>query len=137
MRSSYIKIYIHLIWSTKNREPLISENIEPNIYEIIGMKAKKYNSDLLMIGSTLDHIHVLVKISTRTMISEMVREFKGATSYFINQRGGTLYWQDGYGAISISMSAIDKVKKYILNQKIHHAAKEVIEQLEIFETNEK
>lgn len=136
MRTSYSQIYIHLIWSTKKWEPLINENIESDIYKIFDMKAKKYNSNIIKVGNTLDHIHVLVKISTRTVISEMVREFKGATSYFINQNGGNLYWQDGYGAVSISLLAVDTVRKYVENQKKKHVAKEIIEQLEIIEANE-
>jgi putative transposase len=133
MKRSYCHIYLHLIWSTKNWEPLINETMERDIYEIFDAKAKKHNSGIIAIGNTNDHIHVLVRISSRTVISEMIREFKGSTSYFINQNGGSLYWQDGYGVVSVSLSAVDTVKNYVENQKTKHAAKEIVKQLEMVE----
>jgi putative transposase len=112
---------------------MINEDMEPDIHEIFKVKAQKHNSEIIAIGNTNDHIHTLVKISTQTVISEMIREFKGSSSYFINQNRGKLYWQDGYGVLSVSLSAVDTVKKYVENQKTHHMARKIMKQLETVE----
>ena len=86
---------------------------------------------MIEIGNGYDHIYVLIKISVKTVISEIIKEFKGSTSYFINNRNkGTLYWQDGYGVVSVSILAVKTVQKYIQNQKTRHINNETIEDLE-------
>jgi len=136
MGHTYSQIFLHIVWGTKDRNPLIVEEIEKDIQAIIRTKAKEHNSEVLAIGNTYDHVHVLIKISTKTLISKMVSEFKGCTSYFINHNSkNILYWQNGYGILSVSMLAIDTVKKYVENQKIKHELKEIIEQLEIVGEN--
>ena len=75
-----------------------------------------------------------MRITPTTVIAEMIREFKGSTSYFINQRmGKTLYWQDGYGVLSVSLSVVETVKKYVENQKTKHSLKETVEEFEMIE----
>ena len=134
MKRSYCQIYIHLIWTTKNREPWITEPMERDIYELIKLKAHKYESEIIAIGNTYDHIHVLTKVSPKIAIMEMIREFKGSSSYFINNRaGGILYWQDGYGVLSVSPSAVNTVKNYVENQKIRHESKKTLERFEVVE----
>ena len=132
MGHTYSQIYLHIVWGTKDRNPLIVEQIEKDIYAIIHTKAKEHDAEIIAIGNTYDHIHVFIKISTKTLISKMVSEFKGSTSYFINHNSkNTLYWQNGYGILSISLPAIDTVKRYVENQKNKHKLKETVEQLEI------
>jgi len=131
MSHTYSQIYLHIVWSTKNREKLIKEEIEEDIKQIIKTKAKKYNSEVIAIGNTFDHIHVLIKISTKTVISEMIRELKGSTSYFVNNSGrGNLFWQNGYGVLSVSLPAVETVEKYVQNQKNKHLSNDTIEYLE-------
>jgi putative transposase len=134
MKRSYCQIYIHVIWTIKNRELWIVEPMERDIYELINLKAQKYESEIIAIGNTNEHIHVLIKVSPKILITEMIREFKGSSSYFINNRaGGILYWQDGYGILSVSPSAVNTVKKYVENQKIRHKLKKTIDRFEIIE----
>ncbi len=121
MRRSYYELYIHVVWSTKNTLPLITESVEKNIQDIVKAKCRKFDTELIAIGNVEDHIHLLLSINPNIKISELVGEIKGATSYFINrQNSGSLHWQDGYGALSVSKSALKAVKKYIENQKEHH-----------------
>ena len=110
---------------------MINEKVEKKIVDAINEKALQNNCKIIAIGNTEDHIHVLVKISTTTVISNMVKDFKATSSYFVNQRSNeNLYWQDGYGVLSISMAAVDKVKNYIENQKQKHSSNEINEYLE-------
>ena len=136
MGHTYSQIYLHIVWGTKDRNALIVEQIEKDIYAIIHAKAKEHNSEILAIGNVLDHIHVLVKIPTNTLISKMVSEFKGSTSYFINHNStNSLYWQNGYGILSVSLPAIDTVKRYVENQKNKHKLNKTLDELEILVQN--
>ncbi|HCT64572.1 MAG TPA: IS200/IS605 family transposase [Lachnospiraceae bacterium] len=136
MRQSYFELYIHVIWVTKNRELLINEKTEKSIYTIIKDKCKKFKVDLIAVGNISDHIHLLISINPSIKIAEFMAEIKGMTSHFVNHDlKGTLYWQDGYGVLSISKSGLDFVKKYIENQKEYHNNKkrlvEILERTEI------
>ena len=124
MRRSYYEIYIHVIWRTKNSEPMINPNVVLNIQNIFQAKCQKFDIQLIAIGNTEDHIHVLLSMNPTVRLSEFIAEVKGATSYFVNQQTkDSLYWQDGYGAVSVSKSALNTVKRYVENQKEHHALK--------------
>lgn len=122
MRRSYFEIYIHLIWATKNREDMINERMEASIRTIIYEKAKKHNAEIIETGNTNNHVHVLVSVSPNTILSDMVKEIKATTSYFVNHNlRECLYWQDGYGALSVSKKDVENVKRYIKFQRKHHA----------------
>jgi REP element-mobilizing transposase RayT len=129
---SYFELYIHLIWAVKNREPWLTTDIEQSVMDIIKMKAESQRAKVIAIGNTIDHIHVLVSIHPDTVISTMLKEMKTASSYFVNHNlEKVLYWQDGYGALSVSKKGLEKVHDYVENQKTHHARKTI---LELFET---
>lgn len=129
-RSKY-QIYIHLIWATKKREPFITFELEPIIQNIIYEKCRKFNLEVLAIGNTADHIHLLLSVNPNIRITEFVAEAKGTTSYYINHEAGKLfYWQDGYGCFSIGRSELKQVKEYILNQQKHHYEKTIHNDLE-------
>ena len=69
----------------------------------------------------MDHIHLLLSINPNTNIAILVKEIKGTTSYFINHKTqDILYWQDGYGVMSVSKSRLEVIKRYVENQKKHH-----------------
>ena len=136
MRQSYFELYIHITWATKNRELLITEKTEKSIHAIIKDKCKKFKVDLIAVGNIADHVHLLVSINPSVKITEFIAEIKGTTSHFVNHElKETLYWQDGYGALSISKSGLSFVKRYVENQKEHHNNKkdlvEILEKIEI------
>lgn len=127
MRNTYYEIYVHVVWSVKNREQMIKEDVERTLDSVIEAKVQSNKASILAIGSTMDHVHLLLSISPETNISVLVKEIKGTTSFYINHKTeGNLYWQDGYGALSVSKSGLDVVKKYIKNQKEHHEFKKGI-----------
>lgn len=131
MPGSYFELYIHLIWTVKNREPWLTEDIEQSIADIIKMKAESQKAKVIAIGNTIDHIHVLVSIHPDTVISTMIKEMKATSSYFVNHNlGKALYWQEGYGALSVSKKGVEKVRDYVMNQKKHHTQKTIVELFE-------
>lgn len=135
MNRSYYELFIHIVWSTKNRHPLIHKTIEDDIRKIIKAKCLKFNTQIIAIGNTEDHLHLLVSINPNIKLAELIGEVKGSTSHFINQQTDkTLYWQDGYGALSVSKSGLEYVKRYVENQKKHHGTKQDL--VEILERNE-
>jgi putative transposase len=120
---SFIRIWVHLIWSTKYREPLIS----PNLQYRIGIFLKKYASEKEIFLDTIngynDHIHCLVSMSSTQTASGIVKLLKGASSRWINEQrfiDGSFNWQNEYCAISVSESNLIRVRQYIKNQKKHH-----------------
>lgn len=123
MRRSYYEIYLHLIWRTKNSEPYLSPDVEREVCNIIQAKCKKFDTALLALGNTEDHIHI--SINPKIKISDFIAEIKGASSYYINKETSfTLYWQDGYGCLSIDKSSLTRVVTYVLKQKKHHSLKQ-------------
>ena len=97
------------------------EDVETRIKEIIKEKVSRHKSEIIALENTEDQVQLLLAISPESKISELVKEIKGSSSYCINQKsGGNLYWQDGYGILSVSKSGLDVVKRYVQNQKEHH-----------------
>ncbi len=132
MRRSYYELYIHIVWTTKNREPLINKMIEEDVYKINKAKCLKFDTQIIAIGNTENHLHLLASINPNIKLAELIGGMKGSSSHFINQQTDDgLYWQDGYGALSVSKSGLRFVKQYVENQKEHHRVqKELLEILE-------
>jgi putative transposase len=123
--STFTNLRVHFIWSTKNREPLIREDFQADLYAYIGGILRERKHVLLSAGGIADHIHLLVGMHPQQSISDLVRDVKSNSSIWIheNQTGlGGFAWQSGYGAFSVSQSAVSQVSHYIDNQKEHHGA---------------
>lgn len=100
---------------------MINQEVENVLYDILKEKVSKHKAQMIAWGSTTDHIHILLSISPETCIAMLVKEIKGASSFFINHKTkGNLYWQDGYGVLSVSKSGIETVRQYVEKQKEHH-----------------
>jgi REP element-mobilizing transposase RayT len=121
MPQSLSAVYIHLIWSTKDRAPLIPDPITLDLYSYIGGIARNEKCVSLATGGMPDHIHLLVCLSRETAIAELVRTMKAASSKWMHDHGHhDFQWQAGYGAFSVSRSNLDEVRAYIARQKEHH-----------------
>lgn len=123
MSHSYIKIWIHAVWSTKERLPIIKPEIETVIFAFISNQFKESGCPVRIINGMPDHIHCLFLLNPQKSISEVIKQIKGSSSHFINKENlikEKFSWQTGYSAFSVSESAVDKVYKYITNQKQHH-----------------
>jgi putative transposase len=131
----HIKIWIHLIWSTKNRERIISKELKPKLLEHIRENAKSKKIFIDFINCVEDHIHLIISLGNDQTISKLVQLVKGETSNWVNKNKlvqGHFQWQDEYIAISISESIIDKVRDYIKNQEEHHRKKSFAEEYDEF-----
>lgn len=126
MGQSLVKNYIHIIFSTKLRVPLILESIENELYSYIGGICKQLECYPVKIGGYIDHIHILCLLSKKIPLMKLLEEIKAHSSKWIKTKDDTLkkfYWQNGYGAFSVNPYKIDKVVEYIENQKEHHRKK--------------
>ena len=123
MPQSLSSILIHLIFSTKNREPFLSPEIEAELYPYIASIFKVMKSPALIIDGASDHVHTLFSLSRVVTIADLVEEVKTESSKWIKTKGRefqNFHWQNGYGAFSISQSQVSTVKRYIRRQKEHH-----------------
>ena len=123
MSQSFVQIYVHIVFHTKDNVDMIREAIENELYSYLGGILKNYKSNPLQIGGTSDHIHILCTLQKTIAPADLVEEIKKSSSKWIKTKGAhysNFYWQDGYGGFSVSNSGVDTVKRYILNQKKYH-----------------
>lgn len=122
-----VKIYIHFVWSTKNRIPFLNTTIlRQQVWEHIKSNAKKKNIFIDCINGYAEHCHCLVSLSLDQNLKTIMQLIKGESSFWINKESLTkqkFEWQDEYFAVSVSESVVEKVRAYIKNQEAHHAVK--------------
>ena len=126
MPHSYHSIWIHAIWSTKNRKPFIQPNIEQKIHNYMREQFKKSGCPVRIINGMPDHVHCLFLLNPKKSLTDVIKQVKGSTSHWINQKDliqQKFSWQSGCASYSVSESVRDKVYKYIENQKEHHKHK--------------
>jgi REP element-mobilizing transposase RayT len=123
MPQSLSSVLIHLIFSTKNREPFINDAVERDLHRYMAKIFRSLKSPSLTIDGTTDHIHVLFSLSRIITIADLVQEVKTDSSKWIKTQGSefrNFHWQKGYGAFSIGQSQVPTLKRYIARQKLHH-----------------
>ena len=120
MPQSLVKILVHIVFSTKDRQRLIPPDLEAQLFGYIGGIIKNNGGRLIIAGGTTDHIHILVSIG-RIDIGELTGDIKRESSKWMKKnRVGNFYWQRGYGAFSVGQSQVPAVSRYIRDQKKHH-----------------
>src|SRR5207253_8015109 len=120
MAQTLVSLTVHVIFSTKNREPFITPEIEPELFAYVGGILKNHESRLLDADGTADHIHLLVSQSKNVSLSSLMKDVKKDSFSWIKTKGSefrAFHWQDGYRAFSVGKSDIPELKKYILS---HH-----------------
>jgi putative transposase len=123
MAQSYTNLIYHLVFSTKNREPIIVEPMKSRLYDYIGGTIRKLGGISLAINGMEDHVHVLTKLRADKSVSDVLRDLKANSSGWMHEvfpEMKDFSWQNGYGAFTVSVSQVDKVKMYIANQEKHH-----------------
>lgn len=126
MGQSLVKNYVHITFSTKNRVPLISEEVENELYSYIGGICKKLECSPIKIGGFYDHVHIFTSLSKKISLMILLEKVKANSSKWIKSKGDSFskfYWQNGYGAFSVNPHEIDKVISYIEKPKEHHKKK--------------
>jgi REP element-mobilizing transposase RayT len=117
----YVSNHVHIVFSTKKREPSIPEKIRTKLWAYMAGIATNHGMHALAIGGIEDHIHALIALPAAMSISKAVQVLKANSSRWINEALQTRFeWQEGYFACSVSRSQIPRVSKYIANQREHH-----------------
>ena len=133
MRAPYTQLYLHLIWATWDRLPLITEEIEVRLYAAIAAKCHELKCVPLAIGGTADHVHLLVQLHTTVTVATLAKEVKGASSHLMTHEiapGQFFKWQGAYGAFTLRKTDVPAVQVYIEKQKTHHAGQNLWEEWE-------
>ena len=123
MPQSLSSVLIHLVFSTKNREPFITPAIESELHPYMAKIFRALKSPALAIDGTADHVHILFSLGRVMKISDLVEEVKTGSSKWIKTKAPAFrnfHWQKGYGAFSIGQSNVAALKRYIHGQKQHH-----------------
>ena len=117
MAHTYATNFIHCIFSTKERKPILVADRMPTLYAYLGGIAQGEGFCLIAAGGTANHVHLLITLPPRIPLATALQKLKGSSSHWM---GSGFSWQEGYGAFSVSPSQIPVVKRYIQNQEKHH-----------------
>jgi len=131
----YVRIWVHLIWSTKDRVPTLGVGLRQTVFSHIMENARKKDIYLDTINGVADHVHTLISLGSDQTIAKVAQLLKGESSHWVNQENLSkikFEWQDEYIAISVSDSMIDTVRDYIRNQEEHHRKKTFAEEYDEF-----
>jgi putative transposase len=123
MPQSLARILIHLIFSAKNRQPLLRDDLRPELHKYIAAILKALDSPPISIASTSDHVHILFSLSKNRPLIAVIEEVKKRSSKWMKTKGpafSRFAWQSGYGAFSVSPSKLQNVQRYLQSQQEHH-----------------
>lgn len=135
---SYTKIFIHTVWATKNREPVLNKEKKDAICWHIREYAKTQNIYVMIVNGWQDHLHCLISMSSDENVAKLMNLIKGESSYWANknlQWNGKFGWQNEYFAISVSPFHLDTVYNYIAHQEEHHRQRSFQEEFNEFARN--
>ncbi len=135
MPQSLNKIYIHIVFSTKNREPYISDDIKEELFNYLGGICKNLECNPIKVGGYRDHVHILCVLSKKITLIKLLEELKSSSSKWMKTRDvkyANFYWQSGYGAFSVNPTEIEAVTNYIQKQEEHHQIKGFQEEYRAF-----
>ena len=123
MPQSLAKLLVHAVFSTKNRAPAITSEIEAGLHAYMAGVFENLESHAIQIGGVEDHVHVLFRLSKNKTLVEVIQKIKANSSFWMKKQGkahAQFQWQAGYGAFSIGESGVQDVTRYILDQKTRH-----------------
>ena len=124
MPSTHSNLHVHVIFSTKERFPFINKQWRSRLHAYIGGIARNLGATSLAVGGIEDHNHLFLGVKPSHRLDYLIRDIKGDSSAFVKKEFDRKFaWQKGYGVFSVSPSAIDDVRKYVLNQEAHHTKK--------------
>ena len=125
MPQSLIRAPFHLVFSTKNRHPYLSDpTIRQEMHAFLGGTSKTLGCTPVIVGGMEDHVHILAHLTTTLSVADWIKELKRASSVWVKQRSpslATFSWQQGYGAFANNISVVPTILTYIQNQETHHA----------------
>jgi REP element-mobilizing transposase RayT len=137
MRAPFTQLYLHVVWATWDRMPLIREAWEDRLYGAIHAKCRQLKAEPLAAGGVQDHVHLLVRLPTTLAVADLVKEAKGASSHLMTHMvapGEFFKWQGAYGAFTLAKADLGRVIDYVRRQKQHHREANVWDDWERCET---
>ena len=126
MPQSLARLHVHLVFSTKNREPLITDAVRESLHAYMATVLQNLGCAPVLINSVEDHIHLLFDLGRTVAVSQAVEDVKKSSSKWIKTQGpgfAGFAWQSGYGAFAVSESNVEAVREYITTQREHHRKK--------------
>ena len=122
MPDTYSSLSFHLVFSTKNRLPLLTTSIRLDLFGYLGGIVKGIGGTVIAIGGMPDHVHLVIRLPARVAVADAVRSIKANSAKWMNLqiRTSKFGWQSGYGAFSVSQSALSSVVEYVTTQERHH-----------------
>jgi len=133
---SFVSIWVHVVWGTKRREPLLEKPARYDIFNHIRENARNKGIHIDHINGYLDHVHCLISMNPKQDIADIVQALKGESSFWVNNKTELLkhrlQWCDDYYAVSVGASGLDAVREYIRNQETHHGKKTFEEECDEF-----
>ena len=132
MASTFLALHYHLVFSTKDRVPMIDLQWRARLHEYLGGTVQGLGGYVQGVGGVADHVHLLVSLKATHCLADFMRELKKASSVWVHEHMNIrpFAWQEGYGAFTVSPSARGQVKRYIDNQEQHHRTRTFREELE-------
>ena len=131
MSDTFSNLSVHVVFSTKDRIPLITRRVRKRVFPYIGGVIKGLGGTVIAIGGMPDHAHLVARLPTNMCVADFVRKIKANSSKWMNERATDMKfgWQRGYGAFSISQSVVSSVAQYVRNQERHHRSRSFEEEL--------
>ncbi len=132
MPQSLAKIYLHLVFSTKNRAPVLRDTVRDPLHRYAATVLSNLGCQPVLVNSVEDHIHLLFGLARTVPVSRVVEEVKTSSSKWLKTQpgmGGDFAWQSGYGVFSVSASRVEAVRDYIVKQGEHHGRRSFQEEL--------
>lgn len=124
MPHTYTELYYHFVWATREREPLITREVEPHLYRFLRHKCGELGVFVYALNGMADHVHLVASVPPRIALADFMHDLKGASSYFHNENltvlETRLYWQKGYGVLTFAKRELPWVVSYVDGQKKRH-----------------
>lgn len=130
---SYWQLFYHIVWTTKNREPLLTLDLEPIVHGLLRSKAIGLGATVFALNGTIDHVHLVAASPPKIAVAKFIGQVKGATSARLNQLDAVALpfaWQDEYGVFSFDSKRLSNYISYVTRQKEHHAQGAILPFLE-------
>ncbi len=131
---NYLAVYVHLVWGTWDRLPLLTGDLERDMHRAIGAECIALSCESIALGGVADHVHLLVRLAATLSIADLMKQLKGSSAHLFAHQlvpGAFFKWQAGYGAVSVSPRHLDQVSNYIAKQREHHASTTLLPSLEL------
>ncbi|MEO8870791.1 MAG: IS200/IS605 family transposase [Granulicella sp.] len=135
MPQSLAFVLVHVIFSTKNRIPVLDKSVRPTLYAYLATVARSAKCDCYRVGGVADHVHLAIRLSRTTNVAELVEQLKSSSSKWLKTQSPELSkfaWQRGYGAFSVGPADLKALIRYIDTQETHHRNRSFEEELRAF-----